>query len=193
MECPICLEKTDDMYTIECGSKTPHQICNSCEISMRFSATLTHRGRFIKCPMCRAVETVQGKRTIHSYQAELQRMYAQTLINPRVPSVTIIGPRLVVNLGHRILSAVMPNDMIPMVQMMPPHQLDLLAQNFAQRFPAPVPTSAPAPVPTSRIWCQSGRRNTGQCPTKSKTKRFCSFENCLQRVCRTCQQCINHL
>ena len=228
MNCPICLNETDDMYTIACGSKTPHQICNTCEITMRGLATPTNHGRFIKCPSCRVFEPVHGARTIESYEAELQRprtiesyeaelqrMYAQTLINPRIPSVTIIGQRLVVNLGHRILSAVMPH-IIPMVQIMSPHQLDLLAQEFALQFAlrnpaAPVPVPVPAPVPAlpapvpalpapapalpapaPRIWCQSGRRNTGQCPTKSKTKRICSFDNCLQRVCRTCKQCITH-
>lgn len=120
--------------------------------------------------------TKQRPRTIESYEAELQRMYAQILINPRIPSVTIIGQRLVVNLGHRILSAVMPH-IIQMVQIMSPHQLDLLAQEFALQFAlrnpaAPVPAPAPpvpapeppvpvpAPVPVPRIWCQSGRRNT---------------------------------
>jgi len=75
MDCPICLNETDDMYTIACGSNTPHQICNACEISMRCSANPTNHGRFIKCPLCRVVETVQGARTIESYKAELQRMY----------------------------------------------------------------------------------------------------------------------
>jgi hypothetical protein len=73
MNCPICFEENDDMYTIACGSNTPHQICHSCEISMRCSATLTNEGRFIKCPLCRAVEPTQGNRTIKSY--EVERVY----------------------------------------------------------------------------------------------------------------------
>jgi len=40
-------EDTDDVYTLACGSNTPHQICNAYEISMRCSATPTPEGRII--------------------------------------------------------------------------------------------------------------------------------------------------
>ena len=76
MNCPICFEDTDDIYTIACRSNTPHQICNTCEIALRLNAPPTNQGRFIQCPLCRAVEHVQGKRTIRSYEAELKRLYA---------------------------------------------------------------------------------------------------------------------
>jgi hypothetical protein len=72
MNCPICLEDTEDMYTIACN----HQICNTCEISLRCSSNPTNHGRFIQCPLCRTVEEVQGIRTTQSYEAELLRMYA---------------------------------------------------------------------------------------------------------------------
>ena len=75
MNCPVCFEDTDYMYTLACGSNTLHQICNSCEILMRCAATPTNRGRFIKCPLCRVVEPVQGERTIQSYKAELTKLY----------------------------------------------------------------------------------------------------------------------
>ena len=97
MNCPICYEDTDDMYTIACGSNTPHQICNSCEISMRCSATPTNEGRFIKCPLCREVEQVQGKRTIQSYEAELKQTYAP---HAPVPSISILGDRINIHLQH---------------------------------------------------------------------------------------------
>ncbi len=76
MNCPVCLEDTDDIYTLACGSNTPHQICNACEISMRCSAIPTREGRMIKCPMCRVIEPVQGERSIQSYEAELKELYA---------------------------------------------------------------------------------------------------------------------
>ena len=76
MNCPICLEDTEDMYTIACGSNIPHQICNTCEISLRCSTNPTNHGRFIQCPLCQTVEPVQGIRTAQSYKAELLRMYA---------------------------------------------------------------------------------------------------------------------
>ena len=75
MNCPICYDDSDSMYTIACGAKTPHQICNTCEISLRLASTPTNLGRFIKCPMCRVVEPVQGIRSIQSYQAELLQSY----------------------------------------------------------------------------------------------------------------------
>ena len=94
MNCPICYEDTDDMYTIACGSNTPHQICNTCEISLRFSAPPTLLGRFIQCPLCRIVETYQGKRSIQSYEAELRCIYATpqplppAIPPPRPPAYT---------------------------------------------------------------------------------------------------------
>ena len=145
MNCPICLNEMDnnDMYTIACGSNTPHQICNPCEILMRCSATPTNHGRFIQCPLCRVIEPVQGARTIESYEAELLQMYA----------VPVQAPR-------------------------------------------PAPQPAPRPVPTQRLrqmqWCQSGLREIGQCATKGKTKRYCSFATCWKNVCLKCKHCATH-
>ena len=181
------------MYTIACRSNTPHQICNSCEISLRCSTTPTNEGRFIKCPLCREVEQVQGTRTIQSYEAELNRTYAQRHV-PAAPAIRILGDRLYIHLQHGTLSTVMPPHVLHMIQSMTPHQLHLLAIDFSQRFP-PAPQFQPPPTPPTpepRIWCQSGRRTLGQCPTKSKTKRVCSFANCTQRVCLKCKQCSTH-
>ncbi len=96
MSCPICLEDTDDMYTIACGSTVPHQICNPCEMLLRFSAAPTLLGRFITCPLCREVEQVQGKRSIQSYEAELKCMYAQrpSLAPAPAPRPPRYGPQL---------------------------------------------------------------------------------------------------
>lgn len=80
MNCPICFED-NDMYTMTCG----HHICHLCEINMRVAATPTHLGRFIQCPLCRAVETSQDKRSTQSYEAELALMYAPKRQRPRAP------------------------------------------------------------------------------------------------------------
>lgn len=78
MSCPICYED-NDMYTMTCG----HHICHFCEIHMRVAATPTHLGRFIQCPLCRAVETSQGKRSTQSYEAELALIYTPKPPRPR--------------------------------------------------------------------------------------------------------------
>lgn len=57
MNCPICFEDTDDVYTIACGSKVPHQICTTCKKSIS------------ACPFCRIVE--------HSVDAQF-RQYLRT-------------------------------------------------------------------------------------------------------------------
>ena len=218
MNCPICFEE-NDMYTIACGSNTPHQICNTCEIAMRCLAKPTNRGRFITCPMCRAVETVQGTRTLQSYEAELLpellRYYADTDPDP----IRIIGDYIHVNLGYRVLTALtslLPIQVIHMIQGMNLEQHQELAQSLAREInqinptptpptptptpetPTPTPTPTPetptpeTPTPTPRIWCQSGRRNIGLCTTKSKTTRLCSFLSCTNKVCRKCKQCTHH-
>ena len=66
-----------------------HHICHFCEINMRVAATPTHLGRFIQCPLCRAVETSQDKRSTQSYEAELALMYAPKRPRaPRAPEIT---------------------------------------------------------------------------------------------------------
>ena len=207
MNCPICFEENDDMYTIACGSNTPHQICHSCEISMRCSATPTNQGRFIKCPLCRAVEPTQGKRTIKSYEAELTQVYnvpvaprqvpvAPPQVPTSFPMIRLDGDTVHIYLQHRTLSVVMPPQHI--IQFMTPHQLHLIALHFAQLYPPPVapPRQVPVAPPQApvipRIWCQSGRRTLGLCPTKSKTRRRCSFDNCSLRVCIACKRCTTH-
>ncbi len=48
MNCSICYEDTEHIYTIACGSKVPHQICTSCKDLMQ--------NKHITCPFCRIVE-----------------------------------------------------------------------------------------------------------------------------------------
>jgi hypothetical protein len=144
--------------------------------------------------LCRAVEPTQGNRTIKSYEAELARVYnvpARTLAPPAPPApptafpmIRLDGDTVHIYLQHRTISVVMPPQ--HRIQFMTPHQLHLIALQFAQLYPPPV-----APV-IPRIWCQSGRRTLGLCPTKSKTRRRCSFDNCSLRVCIACKRCTTH-
>ena len=168
MNCPICFEDTNAMYTIPCGSKTPHQICNTCEIAMRLLAKPTNRGRFITCPMCRAVETVQGTRTVRSYEAELLRIYAGAIPAPR------------------------PRPAPPAPRPAPPAPPPVPPAPRPEPRPAPRPEPLPYAYVYTSQWCQSGLRDIGQCATKGKTKRFCSILSCTNKVCRKCKQCTHH-
>ena len=145
--------------------------------------------------MCRAVETVQGKRTVQSYEAELLRYYADTDSDP----IRIIGDYIHINLGYRVLTALtslLPIQVIHMIQGMNLVQRQELAQSLSREInqieinPTPTPAPTPTPTPAPRIWCQSGRRNIGLCTTKSKTTR--SFLSCTNKVCRKCKQCTHH-
>jgi len=181
MNCPICFEENDDMYTIACGSNTPHQICHSCEISMRCSATPTIQGRFIKCPLCRSVEPTQGNRSIKSYEAELTQVY-----NLQVP----VAPRQVPLADLRFVGDPTPE---PLVQVATPERVRAQVSDrvfygtaFARLATPPVQVATPPE------WCQSGLRALGYCDTKGKTNRLCSVSSCLKKVCRKCKQCYTH-
>jgi hypothetical protein len=49
----------------------------------------------------------------------------------------------------------------------------------------------PTPI-IHNSFCQGGRRETGACQTRSKTKRKCSHIGCDKFVCRSCRQCLTH-
>lgn len=74
-DCVICMESVKDPYVIQCGSETPHIICNPCELQWRLKSKATPEGRTITCPLCRAVETDTSKRSTESLQAELSHVY----------------------------------------------------------------------------------------------------------------------
>ena len=73
--CVICMDPISDPYTVQCGSKTPHIVCNGCELQWRLKSTPTSEGRTITCPMCRVVEKDTSTRSTASLQAELTHVY----------------------------------------------------------------------------------------------------------------------
>jgi hypothetical protein len=77
MECPVCYAASPT-YVINCGSTTPHTICDTCEVQIRMKEPATRNGRVLKCPICRGVEKVSGRRTAFSYEFELQALYNTT-------------------------------------------------------------------------------------------------------------------
>ena len=77
MDCPVCMETVFDGYKINCGSSVPHVMCHECELKCRLGATVSSRGRLLKCPLCRVVEMAPGNRSAESLQGELNSMYAQ--------------------------------------------------------------------------------------------------------------------
>lgn len=72
MTCPVCYIKNSN-YTVNCGSS--HTICESCEVQLRMKEPSTQFGRQLKCPICKVVENVSGKRTTFSYEYELNQLY----------------------------------------------------------------------------------------------------------------------
>ena len=82
MECIICFEPTTKPYKIKCGSKVAHEICHSCETTLRLQTKPTLHGRTIKCPVCRKDENGSGNRTRASYEAELRMLYSK--LYPRI-------------------------------------------------------------------------------------------------------------
>ena len=74
MECPVCYTN-EPTYVINCGSVTPHKVCDQCEVTMRMKEPATHNGRILKCPICLSVEKATGMRTTFSYEYELAMLY----------------------------------------------------------------------------------------------------------------------
>lgn len=88
-DCIICMDKVTDPYTVQCGSSTPHVICNPCELQWRLKSKPTTEGRTITCPMCRTVETDTSTRSTSSLQAELAHVYFELATKNGNPSNTV--------------------------------------------------------------------------------------------------------
>jgi len=198
MECPICYTN-EPSYVINCGSTVEHAVCDTCEVTMRMKEPVTSKGRILKCPMCRVPEKAPGKRSTFSYEYELTQMYR--VVPPRVPRPV---PRPVpaplrtedwAAVAERVrqLPTNMQHRHIWMYPQLAPY-FDLpVRQPFAAQV-APATRAAmrpPAPVVVN-AFCQSGRRETEVCQTRSKTKRKCTYSGCDKFVCRSCRQCLTH-
>jgi len=74
MECVICMQTTDKMYKVNCGSSVDHTMCIGCEGEWRSKMPLQDGMRTMTCPTCRQPEL---ERTVESLQRELVRMNQQ--------------------------------------------------------------------------------------------------------------------
>lgn len=207
MECPICYTNAPT-YVINCGSTVVHSVCDTCEVTMRMKEPATNKGRLLKCPMCRVTEKEPGERSSFSYKYELSQIYAQA---PLPRPALIPAPRQVswatVADNVRQLSTTEQLHYIrrypalrPYFENYVPHRLAreaAIAEAERQPFAAQVaPENRSAMRPPTPIihnaFCQSGRRETGVCQTRSKTKRRCAHVGCDKFVCRSCRQCLTH-
>ena len=180
-ECPVCLETVTDVYTINCDAS--HKICDSCEGAWRLKMPITGQGvpsRVLKCPLCRGEEPVPGDRSKLSLQMELNSVYSQLVHRPFVPHPS--------SLEGIVMRIIQTPSMRPIIE-----RFQLLQERIQTVRSVPVP---PVPqvshVSRQREWCQSGRRELDQCPTKGKTIRKCTFRGCNRNVCRSCKMCSSH-
>lgn len=197
-ECPICYNSIDgkSLYKIRCGSKTPHEICHSCELTSRMLVKPTDHGRPLKCPFCRETEYVYGNRTRSSYLAELGALYKELATSKEhlaTLTLYITSSRLAAsnasarmrapyqaarNELDEIQAARFVTPLVPPVP--PPGYVAAPVAPVAPFVPEPVPVVAP------RSWCQSNRL----CTTASKTTRKCGIMGHEHRVCRACNTCV---
>lgn len=217
MECPICYTNAPT-YVINCGSTVEHTVCDTCEVTMRMKEPVTAAGRVLKCPMCRVPEKVSGKRTSFSYEYELSMLYAPVPVAPVASVAPVRAPvrrniQQWANLADQIrdLPQDIQNTYIRMFPQMapyfenyipvatPPHRMAAAAIARAERqpFAAQVAPENREAMRTPRpaeyhAFCQSGWRETGDCPTRGKTERKCTHAGCNKFVCRACRQCLTH-
>jgi hypothetical protein len=207
MECPICYTN-EPSYVINCGSTVEHAVCDTCEVTMRMKEPVTSKGRILKCPMCRVPEKAPGKRSAFSYEHELSYLYRVTcppvprpVPRPRTEDWAAVADRirdLPIFTQRRYINTY--PQLAPYFENYVPHRLareaaiaEVERQPFAAQV-APATRAAmrpPAPVVVN-AFCQSGRRETGVCQTRSKTKRKCTYSGCDKFVCRSCRQCLTH-
>ncbi len=236
-DCVICMEKVTDPYTVQCGSVTPHVICNPCEFQWRLKSRSTPEGRTITCPMCRAVETDTSKRSTSSLQAELAHVYFElatkngksTTVNEavrdyihllenvaRVPHIQLAGlmrvtsenvptvdlsrnERAQIEMEARAVSAVVSRQEQANVRAATRASQELAREQAAARRREERQARrreererAAAQRQADAVWCESGNIALGRCPTSRKTTRYCTFRNCLKRVCSHCGRCVTH-
>ena len=180
MECPICFIN-QATYVINCGSTVDHKVCDQCEVTMRMKEPATRDGRILKCPYCRVPEKTTGKRSTFSYEYELAKMYEPVVREP-------IRPARARTSWQNFADAVraMPRtEQLRYIRMYPP------LASYLENFNPPQVRREPV-IHLHHSFCQSGRRETGECPTRGKTERKCIHPGCDKFVCRSCRQCLTH-
>jgi hypothetical protein len=214
-ECMICMEPGASWYKIGCNSSVSHEVCNTCEIQLRETAKPVKRGatigKFVKCPLCRTDETKMGERTQESWMKEtgdlylsVDRNYAARRIHRLCTDVRTRDTQIRIlqdELRH------MQDENATLRQIFQAlgvegEALGIPAPRYAPvRAPVPAAPAAPAAraalvpeaaAPVRKVWCMSGRRELGTCPTKGKTQVKCKFVGCEKRVCQKCRQCTTH-
>jgi hypothetical protein len=233
-DCVICMEKVTDPYTVQCGSSTPHIICNPCELQWRLKSKVTPEGRIITCPMCRAVEKDTSTRSAASLQTELAYVYAELATKKGTSSTVSQSVRDYINILETVarvphiqlagLMALQPSETVPVVDIsrreriqveMEARVVNAVVSRQAQadqrareqeaervrreRQAADRAARAAQARQVRReqrqadaVWCESGNIALGTCPTSRKTTRYCTFRNCLKRVCSACGRCNSH-
>lgn len=194
MECPICYTN-ESTYVINCGSTVEHTVCDSCEVTMRMKEPVTSKGRILKCPMCRVPEKVPGKRSTFSYEYELSNIYAPAPRPAPRPAPLRVDVWATFADRIRVLSIAAQRRYIRIYPQLAPYFENYIPEPVAREpFAAQVTpeTRAAMRPPIHNAYCQSGRRESGLCGTRSKTKRKCTHIGCDKFVCRSCRQCLTH-
>ena len=185
MECPICYTNAPT-YVINCGSTVQHTVCDTCEVTMRMKEPATSKGRILKCPMCRVPEKVSGKRSTFSYEYELSQIYAPAPRQAQMPAPRPVPDWATIAGQIRDLSIATQQRYIRIYPQLAPY-----FENYVPDQPIVRPVAQPVARPI-QAYCQGGRRESGLCQTRSKTKRKCTHIGCDKFVCRSCHQCLTH-
>ncbi len=222
IDCVICMERVTDPYTVQCGSVTPHIICNPCELQWRLKSRPTPEGRTITCPMCRVVETDTSKRSTSSLQAELAHVYFElatkngksTMVHEavrdyihlleniaRVPHIQLAGlmrvtsenvPTIDISRNERIRIEMEARAVSAVVSRQEQANLREATRASQEMERRARREQAAAQRELEAVWCESGNIALGLCTTSRKTTRQCSFQGCTKRVCFRCQMCTTH-
>jgi len=186
MECPICYTNAPT-YVINCGSTVEHKVCDTCEITMRMKEPATSKGRLLKCPMCRITEKEPGERSSISYKYELSQLYGARPRETVRWEVLADNIRLLSRAGQLHYIRRYP-ELRPYFENYVPADQDPIVRQVQAQV-AQVQAQHPQPI---HAFCQSGRRESGLCQTRSKTQRKCTYLGCNKFVCRSCRQCLTH-
>ena len=95
MDCVICMQTTDEIYKVTCGSSVPHLMCFECEGEWRAKMPLQDGLKLMTCPTCRQPER---ERTMESMKREIHRLQqevAQLKQGQRVRLISRHGNELV--------------------------------------------------------------------------------------------------